>query len=104
MFGWSAGDLLQFARLANEVYSYYQSVPQNLRDSLQRLQYIANDLTELSGVLENSGWPSYDRAPKLRDDLEEAKRFFARYSSLSTAKAASIARFLDTIRLGVGRE
>lgn len=104
MFGWSAGDLLQFARLAQEVFDYYQSAPQNLRQSLQRFQYVANHLEDLSDVLQKSGWPSYDRAPRLKDDLEDAKLFFDRYAFLSTATTVSTPRLLDTVRLGLGQD
>jgi hypothetical protein len=104
MFGWSAGDLLQFARLAKEVYDYYQNAPETIRESLERLQYVANDLEDLSDVLKKSGWPSYDSAPKLKDDLEDAKHFFARYASLSTATTVSTSRLWDTARLGLGQD
>lgn len=104
MFGWSAGDLLQLARLAKEGYDYYQNAPENLRESWDRLQYVANNLEDLSDVLQKSGWPSYDSAPKLKDDLEEAKQFFARYASLSTATVVSTARLLDTARLGLSQD
>lgn len=104
MFGWSAGDLLQFARLAKEIFDYYHSAPQNLRQSLQRFEYVAKHLEDLSDVLRKSGWSSYDRAPKLKDDLEDAKRFFDRYVSLSTATTVSTSRIFDTARLGLGQD
>jgi hypothetical protein len=101
-FGWSAGDLLQFARVAYDVFDYYQCAPQYQRQSLQRFQYAAKHLEDLSDVLQKSGWPSYDKAPKLKDDLEDAKRFFNRYASLSAATAVSTSRLFDTARLGLG--
>lgn len=104
MFGWSADSLLQLARLAKEGYNYYQNAPETIRESLERLQYVANDLEDLSDVLQKSGWPSYDSAPKLKDDLEDAKLFFARYASLSTATTVSTSRLLDTARLGLGQD
>jgi hypothetical protein len=104
MFGWSAGDLLQLARLAKEVFDYYQSAPQNLRESLQRFEYVAKQLEDLSDVLRKSGWARYDRAPKLKDDLKSAKGFFDRYASLSAATAVSGSRIVDTARLGWGKD
>jgi hypothetical protein len=104
MFGWSAGDLLQFARLVQQGFDYYQSAPQSLRQSLERFQYVANHLEDLSDVLQKSGWPYYDRAPKLKDDLKEAKNFFDRYASLSTAITVSTSRLFDTARLGLGQD
>jgi conjugal transfer/entry exclusion protein len=104
MFGWSAGDLLRLAGLAKEGYNYYQNAPETIRESFDRLQYVANDLEDLSDVLQKSGWPSYDSASKLEDDLKDAKHFFARYASLSTATTVSTSRLRDTARLGLGQD
>jgi hypothetical protein len=91
-----------FAKIAYDIYGYYQSAPQNLLQSLEKFQYVAKDLKELSDVLEKSGWPGYDKAPKLKEDLEEAKRFFDRYASLSAATTVSTSRLFNTARLGLG--
>lgn len=104
MFGWSAGDLLQFARLVQQGFDYYQNAPQSLRQSLERFQYVANHLEDLSDVLQKSGWPGYNRAPMLGNDLDKAKSFFARYASLSAATTVSTSRILDTARLGLGED
>ena len=104
MWGWSASDLVQFARLAYKVFEYYQSAPQNLRQCLQRFQYVAELLEDLSHVLRKSGWRKYDRAPQLKYDLEEGKRFFDRYASLSAATSVSTSRLFDTVRLGLGTD
>ena len=101
-YGWSAGDLVLFATIARDIYNYYQSAPQNLRQSLEKFQYVAEHLKDLSDVLEKSGWLGYDKAPKLKGDLEEAKRFFDCYASLSAATTASTTRLFDTARLGLG--
>jgi hypothetical protein len=101
-YGWSAGDLVLFAKIACDIYSYYQSAPQNLQQSLEKFQYVAEHLKDLSDVLNKSGWPGYDKAPKLKEDLEEAKSFFDRYASLSAATTVSTARLFDTARLGWG--
>jgi hypothetical protein len=55
-------------------------------------------------MLQKSAWPSYDRAPNLRADLEDAKRFFDRNASLSTVTTAA-SRLFDATgpRLGRGR-
>ena len=100
-YGWSAGDLVLFARIAHDIYGYYQSAPQNLRQSLEEFHYVAEQLEDLSDVLKKSGWPGYDKAPKLKEDLEEAKSFFDRYASLSAATTASTTRLFDTARLGL---
>ena len=92
-----------FAKIAYDIYGYYQSAPQNLRQSLEKFQYVAEHLEDLSDVLEKSGWRGgYDKAPKLKEDLEEAKRFFDRYTSLSAATTVSTSRLFDTARLGFG--
>jgi hypothetical protein len=101
-YGWSAGDLVLFAKIASDIYRYYQRAPQNLRQSLEKFQYVAKHLEDLSDVLKKSGWQGYDKAPKLKEDLEEAKRFFDRYASLSAATAVSTSRLFDTARLGLG--
>ena len=101
-YGWSAGDLVLFARVAYDIFGYYQSAPQSLQHFLQRFQYVAEQLEDLSDLLQKSGWPGYDKAPKLKDDLEEAKGFFERYASLSVATEISPSRLLDTARLGLG--
>jgi hypothetical protein len=101
-YGWSAGDLVLFAKIAHDIYSYYQNAPQHLQQSLEKFQYVAKHLKELSDVLKKSGWPGYDRAPKLKEDLEEAKRFFDRYASLSTATTVSTFRLVNTARLALG--
>ena len=101
-YGWSTGDLVLFAKIAYDIYGYYQSAPQNLQQSLEKFQYVAEHLEDLSDVLKRSGWRGYDKAPKLKEDLEEAKRFFDRYASLSTATTASTSRLFDTARLGLG--
>lgn len=101
-YGWSAGDLALFAKIAHDIYGYYQSAPQNLRQSLEKFQSVAKHLKELSDVLKKSGWPGYDKAPKLKEDLEEAKRFFDRYTSLSAATTVSTSRLFNTARLGLG--
>ena len=105
MWGWSAGDLLQLARFAKAVFDYDQSAPQNLRQSLQRSQDVANRLEELADMLQIFEWPSYDRAPNLRATLEDAKRFIDRYAPLSAATTASASRLFDTAcpRLDRGR-
>jgi hypothetical protein len=101
-YGWSAGDLVLFAQIAYGIYGYYQSAPQNLRQSLEKFQYVAKHLEDLSDVLKKSGWLGYDKAPKLKEDLEEAQRFFNRYASLSAATTVSTSRLFDTARLGLG--
>jgi Myb-like DNA-binding domain len=103
MLGWSVGDLLQFARFAKTVFDSFRSAPQNLRQSLQRFQDVANRLEELADILQKSGWPSYDRAPNLRADLEDAKRFFDRVASLSTTTMTSASRLFDATRPRLGR-
>ena len=99
--GWSAGDLVLLAKSAYDIYGYFQSAPQNLRQSLEKFQSVAKHLKELSGVLTKSGWPGYDKALKLKEDLEEAKRFFNRYASLSAATKVSTSRLFNTARLGL---
>jgi hypothetical protein len=101
-YGWSAGDLVLFAKIACDIYGYYQSAPQNLQQSLEKFRYVAQQLEDLSDVLQKSGWLGYDKAPKLKEDLEEAKRFFDRYASLSAAITVSTSRLFDTARLGLG--
>ena len=101
-YGWSAGDLVLFAKTAYDIHDYYQSAPQNLRQSLEKFQYVAKHLEDLSEVLKKSGWHGYDKAPKLKEDLEEAKRFFDRYASLSAATTVSTSRLFNTARLGLG--
>jgi hypothetical protein len=101
-YGWSAGDLVLFAKIAHDIYGYYQSAPQNLRQSIEEFHYVAEQLEDLSDVLRKSGWRGYDGAPKLREDLEEAKCFFDRYASLSAATTTSTSRLFDTARLGLG--
>ena len=91
-----------FARVAYDVFGYYQSAPQSLQQFLQMFQYVAEQLEDLSDVLQRSGWPGYDMAPKLKDDLEEAKRFFDRHASLSVATTISPSRLLDMARLSLG--
>jgi hypothetical protein len=101
-YGWSAGDLVLLAKIAYDIYGYYQSVPQNLQQSLEKFHYVAEHLEDLSDVLKKSGWGVYDKAPKLKEDLQEAKRFFDRYASLSTATTVSTSRLFDTARLSLG--
>jgi len=101
-YGWSAGELVLLAKIAYDIYDYYQNAPQNLRQSLEKFQYVAKHLEDLSDVLKKSGWPGYDKAPKLKEDLEEAKRFFDRYASLSAATTVSTSRLINTARLGLG--
>ena len=101
-YGWSAGELVLLAKIAYDIYDYYQNAPQNLRQSLEKFQYVAKHLEDLSDVLKKSGWPGYDKAPKLKEDLEEAKRFFDRYASLSAATTVSTSRLFNTARLGLG--
>jgi hypothetical protein len=100
-YGWSAGDLVLFAKIAYDIYGYYQGAPQNLRQSLEGFHYVAKQLEDLSEVLEKSGWRGYDRAPKIKEDLEEAKHFFDRYASPSAATTASTSRLFDVARLGL---
>ena len=102
LYGWSAEDLVLFAKLAYDVFGYYQSAPQALRQSLQSFQYIAQHLEELSDVLKKSDWPGYDTAPKLKDDLRQAKHFFENYAPLSTATTVSTSRLSDTAGSGLG--
>jgi len=101
-WGWAAGDLVLLARLAYEIFSYYQSVPQTLHQCVQRFEYVAQQLEDLSDVLRRSGWRGYDRAPKLKDDLKEAKHFFEEYASLSAATSLSMSRLFETARLRLG--
>lgn len=102
-FGWSAGDLVICAKIAYEVFSYYQNAPQNLRQTIKKFHYVAEQLEDLSDVLQKSGWKRYDKAPGLRADLENARSFFERYDPLPNASSAiSSQRFEDTPRLDQG--
>ena len=103
-FGWSPGDLIVCAKLAHDVFNYYQNAPQHLRQTIDKFQYVAEHLADLSDVLRKSGWEEYYRAPKLKSDLEDAKRFIERYQPLSNSTSVTSSRILDTARLGLGSD
>ena len=100
-YGWSAGDLLVFARMAKEIYDFYDNAPKNLRRVIERFHYVAEQLEDLSHVLKESGWKKYDRAPKLEEDLEYAQKFFDKYDKLSQTTGTSRSRIWDTTKLGL---
>ena len=104
MWGWSAGDILLLAKLAYESYQFFRNVPDDLRETSNRLKYVGDELRDLSDVLKASGWTEYDRAPELqqlRKDLIEAKSFFERYQSLYNSTQSPGRRLITTARLAI---
>jgi hypothetical protein len=73
--GWSADDLWAFANTMRDVSAFWQScrsAPDALSRSSWSFEHAANNLEILSDVLDMSGWPRYDIAPELKDDLNFA--------------------------------
>jgi hypothetical protein len=86
--GWSADDLWALANTMRSLFVFWQScesAPYDLFRFSQSFEYAANNLYVLSDVLDMSGWPRYGEAPKLKDDLEDAKAFFDRFKPPNTA-------------------
>lgn len=86
--GWSADDLRALANTMRDVFAFWHSclsAPYDLYRSSQSFEYAAINLEVLSDVLDMSGWPRYDGAPELKDDLEGAKAFFDRFKPPNTA-------------------
>src|SRR5277367_2917860 len=98
------GELINLAGKALAIYNFIRNAPEDVKDILQKFEYVAKQLRYLSEVLDLSGWPSYDEAPALQKHLDEAQRYFAGYQSLAEGTAGLATTAYNIARLGVHQD
>jgi hypothetical protein len=104
LYGPGPTELIHLAVKARAIYNFIRNAPGDVKDLLQKFEYVEKQLQYLSQVLELSGWPGYDEAPGLRKHLNEAQSYFARYQSLAGGTAGLATAAYNIALLGVNQD
>ena len=102
-FGWSAGDLLQFAKLAFEVYEFVHNAPEEIQVVIQKYEDVGQKLQRLSKILDNSRLGVWNGAPKLRKHLEEANEYLNQFRPMASRTASPQLRAKKTVIMAIDR-
>ena len=75
-------DLLSLAIIARDIYRYWQTAPEDLKDLVKKFDYVGKQLERLNAIIVASGWSQYDKTADLRLLFKEAKAFFEKHQKL----------------------
>ena len=102
-FGGSPSDIVNFARLCHDIYSFCHTAPTELQGLSNRLQGMERKLYRLSAILDRSNLGTWERRPELEQHLLDARACLEPLLSAINKAISAPSRAMGLTRLALNQ-